>query len=85
MTDTNEAPLTTGGQVGYLRIATEEAFATPEMLTAYRHKLETDTEDTGFISLMGHYLTSEAERPRFVRQGLQDDLAAITAGAKAGE
>jgi 5-carboxyvanillate decarboxylase len=72
MTNTSETPLSTRGEVGYLRIATEEAFAPPEMLKAYRHKLDTDTEDTGFISLMGHYLTSDAERPRFVRAGLQD-------------
>jgi 2,3-dihydroxybenzoate decarboxylase len=72
LTSTSQAPLTTGGEIGYLRIATEEAFAPPEMLDAFRRKLATDTTDTGFISLMGHYLTSQAERPRFVRAGLQD-------------
>ncbi|TNC26923.1 amidohydrolase family protein [Amycolatopsis alkalitolerans] len=64
-------PLTTGGQAGYLRIATEEAYAPPELIEAFVTALET-TEDIGFSSLMGHYLTSDAERPRFVRDRLQD-------------
>jgi 5-carboxyvanillate decarboxylase len=72
MENEKEAPLTLGGQVGYLRIATEEAFAPPEMLEIYRKKLDVDTDDIGFVSLMGHYLQSQAERPEFVRRGLQD-------------
>ncbi|WP_236791453.1 amidohydrolase family protein [Amycolatopsis sp. GM8] len=64
-------PLTTGGGVGYLRIATEEAYAPPELIDLFRKTLET-TGDIGFRSLMGHYLTSDAERPRFVRDRLQD-------------
>lgn len=69
MTDTS--PLTTGGEIGYLRIATEEAYGPPEMFELYRTLLET-TDNIGFRSLMGHYLTSDAERPRFVRDRLQD-------------
>jgi 5-carboxyvanillate decarboxylase len=63
---------TTGGAVGYLRVATEEAYAPAEVLDAYRRMLDEGTEDIGFGSLMGHYLTSDAERPRFVRSRLQD-------------
>ena len=32
--------LKTGGAQGYLRIATEEAFAPPEMMTAYAEVLD---------------------------------------------
>jgi len=72
MPDTAASPLTTGGAQGYRRIATEEAFAPPEMLDVYRRKLETDPADIGFASLMGHYLRSDSERAHFVRAGLQD-------------
>lgn len=65
-------PLTTGGAVGYLRIATEEAYAPAELLDVYRRMLDEGTDDIGFHSLMGHYLTSDAERPRFIRERLRD-------------
>jgi 2,3-dihydroxybenzoate decarboxylase len=39
------------GSVGYLRIATEEAFATPELLAAYRELLDGGYDDPGFRSL----------------------------------
>jgi 5-carboxyvanillate decarboxylase len=68
---TSTEPLTTGGGAGYLRIATEEAYGPSEMFELY-HKLLGTTEDIGFRSLMGHYLTSDSERPRFVRDRLQD-------------
>lgn len=64
--------LTTGGSAGYLRIATEEAYAPPELFEAYRPLLEGDFDDIGFHSLWGHYLDSPAERPQFVRSRLQD-------------
>ncbi len=57
---------------GYLRIATEEAFAPPEMIRAYRGLLEAPEVDPGFRSLMGFYIGSQAERPRFIFSRLQD-------------
>jgi 5-carboxyvanillate decarboxylase len=43
----------------YLRIATEEAFAPPEILTRYRNLIAEEPElDRGFTSLMGFYLGS---------------------------
>src|SRR5690606_3452156 len=57
--------------MSYLRIATEEAYAPAELFDLYRELLP-DTDDIGFRSLMGHYLTSDAERPRFVRSRLTD-------------
>jgi 2,3-dihydroxybenzoate decarboxylase len=66
------ATLATGGGRGYLRIATEEAFAPPELAARYRALLSEPGIDPGFRSLMGFYLTSTAERPRFVFERLQD-------------
>ncbi len=57
---------------GYLRIATEEAFAPPEMIRRYRELLQAPDVDPGFRSLMGFYLASQAERPRFICSRLQD-------------
>jgi 2,3-dihydroxybenzoate decarboxylase len=65
-------PLTTGGAAGHLRIATEEAYAPPELLDVYLRMLDEGAGDIGFTSLMGHYLTSDAERPRFIRSRLTD-------------
>ncbi|HWK54695.1 MAG TPA: amidohydrolase family protein [Hyphomicrobiales bacterium] len=57
----------------YRRIATEEAFAPPEMLRMYRELYDSRTlEDPGFDSLWGFYLTSSAPRPRSVREKLAD-------------
>lgn len=39
----------------YLRIATEEAFAPPELLARYRKLLESGYDDPGFRSLWGFY------------------------------
>ena len=64
--------LATGGGRGYLRIATEEAFAPPELVRRYRELLTEPGIDPGFHSLMGFYMTSAAERPRFVFERLQD-------------
>ncbi len=66
------AILETGGARGYLRIATEEAFAPPELVRRYRELLTEPGIDPGFRSLMGFYMTSGAERPRFVFERLQD-------------
>ena len=58
---------------GYLRIATEEAFATPEILAAWREMLDSGSaDDPGFRSLWGFYLYSDAERPRSLRERLVD-------------
>ena len=66
------APTTGGGQ-GYLRIATEEAFATPEILKLWLGLLDDpEFDDPGFRSLWSFYGTATAERPRFVLESLQD-------------
>lgn len=62
-----------GGDVGYLRIATEEAFAPPEMIAEWRAMLaDGAVDDPGFLSLWGFYLTSPSERPRFIVDRLQE-------------
>jgi 5-carboxyvanillate decarboxylase len=56
----------------YRRIATEEAFATREMLDLYRKLLgEGAVDDPGFRSLWGFYLGSPSERARAVIERLQ--------------
>jgi 5-carboxyvanillate decarboxylase len=62
----------TGGEQGYLRIATEEAFATVEQLAAYERLLESGDHDAGFESLWRFYLHNSTERPRFVKENLVD-------------
>lgn len=58
---------------GYLRIATEEAFAPPELVTMWQAMLADGTcDDPGFISLQGFYMRSKAERPAAVLARLQD-------------
>src|SRR6516164_9413575 len=48
---------------GYRRIATEEAFATPEMFRLYREALARKSiDDPGFNSMWGFYLGSPSER-----------------------
>jgi 2,3-dihydroxybenzoate decarboxylase len=62
-----------GGAVGYLRIATEEAFAPPEIVRLYVDMLEKGAlDDPGFKGLSGFYLSSKSERARFVANRLQD-------------
>ena len=57
----------------FKRIAVEEAFATREILQAYRDLLaHNGSPDIGFSSLMGYYLNSPAERTRAVAERLQD-------------
>ncbi|MFF3661053.1 amidohydrolase family protein [Streptomyces olivochromogenes] len=60
---------------GYLRIATEEAFAPPELITLYRDMLDRGIAshgDPGFQSLMGFYTGHRSERTEFVFDRLQD-------------
>lgn len=56
----------------YLRIATEEAFITKDVLAGY-HRLLADSSfnDPGFRSLWGFYGTHQSARARFINEGLQ--------------
>ena len=61
-----------GNGLPYKRIATEEAFATPELLTLYRKLLASGTlDDPGFNSLWGFYLNSPSDRARAIIEKLQ--------------
>lgn len=64
--------LKTGGQQGYLRIATEEAFAPPEMMDLYTEVLDGPDVDPGFESLMGFYMRSKSPRATEIFRRLQD-------------
>jgi 5-carboxyvanillate decarboxylase len=64
--------LKTGGAQGYLRIATEEAFAPPELMQAYRKLLAKGSDDPGFQSLWGFYLGSKSPRAVAIIERLQD-------------
>jgi 2,3-dihydroxybenzoate decarboxylase len=58
---------------GYLRIATEEAFAPPELIAAWREMLDSGSvDDPGFRSTWGFYLNSASERATFLVDRLQD-------------
>ena len=60
-------------ELGFKRIATEEAFATPEIINAYRDLLaRKGSQDIGFNSLMGYYLNNTSDRARAVSERLQD-------------
>ncbi len=56
----------------YLRIATEEAFAPPEMLAIYRRLLGRPGVDPGFEGLMGFYMSSPSERAQHIMRCLLD-------------
>ncbi|WP_200847101.1 amidohydrolase family protein [Microbacterium sp. 18062] len=57
----------------YLRIATEEAFAPPEMFALYSEHLRDGTiDDIGFNSLVGYFLGSPHPQPRWVVDRLED-------------
>jgi 2,3-dihydroxybenzoate decarboxylase len=59
--------------LGFKRIATEEAFATKDLVAAYRDLLaRKSSNDIGFNSLMGYYLGNPSERTRAVAERLQD-------------
>jgi 2,3-dihydroxybenzoate decarboxylase len=59
--------------LGFKRIATEEAFATKEIIHAYRDLLARNgSTDIGFNSLMGFYLDNPSERTRAVSRRLED-------------
>ena len=59
--------------VGYLRIATEEAFAPPELVSMWQQMLADGTvDDPGFVSLQGFFMRNNAPRPAAVLARLQD-------------
>jgi len=63
----------TNSHPGHLRIATEEAWATREMLDLYRRMLAANTlDDPGFKSLWGFYLNSPSPRATFIIDRLQE-------------
>jgi 2,3-dihydroxybenzoate decarboxylase len=62
--------LKTGGAQGYLRIAAEEAFITPQVLAAYERLVAEGFDDPGFNSLWGFYSKSPSARGVQIRDGL---------------
>jgi len=64
--------LKTGGEQGYLRIATEEAFATREIVDVYLRMIRDGTADKGMVSLWGFYGTSPSERAMQIMERLLD-------------
>ena len=72
--------LNTGGDRGYLRIATEEAFATQEQFDAIMRQVREGRADKGTASLWGFYGTSPSERTTFIRERLLD-LGELRIGA----
>jgi 2,3-dihydroxybenzoate decarboxylase len=65
-------PLKTGGDRGYLRIATEEAFATREQIDCYLRMVKDGTADKGMVSLWGFYARSPSERATQIIERLLD-------------
>jgi 5-carboxyvanillate decarboxylase len=65
-------PLNTGGDRGYLRIATEEAFATREQIDVYLRMVKDGTADKGMVSLWGFYGRSPSERATKILERLLD-------------
>src|ERR1700679_1191839 len=56
---------------GYIRIATEEAFAPPELIARYRQLLEEGYDDPGFRSLWGFY-SGASPRNSALAERIQD-------------
>ena len=56
----------------YRRIATEEAFAPPEMIDIYRRLLAGPDPDPGFKGLMGFYMSSPSARAQHIMRCLTD-------------
>lgn len=57
----------------YARIATEEAFAPPDMLERYRRLVRDGTsDDPGFESLMGYFLFNDSAATNAIVERLQD-------------
>jgi len=64
--------LKTGGDRGYLRIATEEAFATREQIDIFLRMVRDGTADRGMVSLWGFYAQSPSERATQIIERLLD-------------
>ena len=64
--------LKTGGDRGYLSIATEEAFAVREQIDAYLRIVRDGTADRGVTSLWGFYAGSPSERATKIIERLLD-------------
>ena len=64
--------LKTGGDRGYLRIATEEAFATREQVDVFLRMVRDGTGDKGLVSLWGFYGQSPSERAMQIMERLVD-------------
>jgi 5-carboxyvanillate decarboxylase len=72
-TATGAEPASAGSGRGYLRIATEEAFAPPELIRLWLDMLDRGTcDDPGFLSLVGYYARGGGERAAFVASRLLD-------------
>ena len=56
----------------YQRIATEEAFAPPEMMSIYKKLLEKGDVDPGFKGLIGFYMSSPSARAQHIIRCLTD-------------
>jgi 5-carboxyvanillate decarboxylase len=65
-------PLNIGGDRGYLRIATEEAFATRAQIDVYLRMVRDGTADKGMVSLWGFYARSQSERATQIIERLLD-------------
>jgi 5-carboxyvanillate decarboxylase len=61
-----------GGAQGYLRIATEEAFITPEVLAAFKRLIAAGFDDPGFVSLWGFYSKSPSARATTIMERMLD-------------
>jgi 2,3-dihydroxybenzoate decarboxylase len=58
-------------RVPYKRIATEEAFATPDMFDAFKKLLASGaSDDPGFDAMWGFYMNSPSDRARNIREKL---------------
>ncbi|MEO8723285.1 MAG: amidohydrolase family protein [Sphingobium sp.] len=64
--------LKTGGDRGYLRIATEEAFATEEQIDVYLRMIRDGQADKGMVSLWGFYAAHPSDRATSIRARLLD-------------
>lgn len=64
--------LKTGGDRGYLRIATEEAFATREQIDGFLRLIREGRADKGMTSLWGFYAQSPSERAMTIMDRLVD-------------
>lgn len=64
--------LKTGGDRGYLRIATEEAFATREQIDIYLRMVRNGSADRGMVSLWGFYAQSPSVRATQIVDRLLD-------------